>query len=147
MLSNVIFNRSTRQYEVDCAGRIVTFGAGVNGRQSAFREGVKAQNPALYAVASQMAAQDPAIASRVWRACEIVLAGGIGLDAGQALATVASQSSAYGDYVLQLADGLIICDCEDFTGGTAVYTEGNEQPFCKHILAYQLALCAVPELA
>lgn len=147
MLSNVIYNRSERRYEVDCDGRLLTFGAGVDGRQAAFKAGIEAQNAALHDVAASMAAQHPVLASRVWRACEIVLAGGVNLDAGSALATVASQSSAYGDYVLHLSGGLIACDCEDFTGSTAVYMEGSEQPFCKHILAYQFALCAMPAMA
>jgi hypothetical protein len=148
MLTNVTYNRSERRYEVDCDGRLLTFSPGVDGRQAAFRAGVEAQNPALYELAAKMVIDNPAIASRVWRACQIVLEGGVNLNvSGTAVATVASQSSAYGDYVLQASDGLIACDCEDFAGGTAVYTEGSEQPYCKHILAFQFALCTTPELA
>lgn len=138
MLASVIYNRSERCYELENEGEVLTFPAGVNGRQQAFQTAVQLENSALYELAAQMASDHPQLASRVWRACEIVLTGEVILKDG--LAIVPSQSSEFGGYTVQMVDGLQTCDCEDFRGGTAVYIEGNEQPFCKHILAAQFAL-------
>lgn len=141
MLANVNYNRSDRCYEVEADGELLTFPAGVNGRREAFQTAVHLENPALHELASQMASDHPQLASRIWRAVEIVLGDGV-VFSEDSLALVASQSSEYGDYAVQLVDGLYACDCEDFQGATAVYMAGSDQPHCKHILAYQLALVA-----
>lgn len=140
MLANVIYNRSGRCYEVATNDETLTFPAGVDGRRQAFQTAVQLENAALHALALQMASDHPQLANRIWKACEIVLTGDVVLQDG--IAVVPSQSSEYGGYTVQTADGLICCDCEDFQGATAVYIAENEQPFCKHILAYQFALVA-----
>lgn len=142
MLANVIYNRTARRYEVANGDQTLTFPAGVDGRREAFQTAVQVEDPALYRLAADMAADHPQLASRIWRAAEIVLMEGVTFKDGIGL--VASQSSEYGDYTVQFADGLYTCDCQDFQGATAVYMEGNEQPYCKHILAYHFALvCAL----
>lgn len=138
MLANVIYNRSDRRYEVATDDNVLTFPAGVNGRRAAFQTAVQMENAALHGLASQMANDHPQLASRIWRACEIVLTGEVILKDG--IAIVPSQSSEFGGYTVQTVDGLQTCDCEDFKGATAVYIEGNNQPFCKHILSAQFAL-------
>lgn len=142
MLANVIYNRSDRRYELENEGELLTFPAGVNGRQQAFQTAVQLENGDLYEMATQMANDHPQLASRIWKACEIALNGGVTFSES-GLALVASQSSEYGDYAVQLVDGLYACDCEDFQGATAVYMAGSDQPHCKHILAYQLALVTI----
>lgn len=138
MLANVIYNRSDRRYEVASGNETLTFPAGVDGRREAFQAAVQVENPDLHDLASKMADDHPQLASRIWRAVEIVLTDGVTFTNGIGL--VVSQSSEYGDYTVQFVDGLYTCDCQDFQGATAVYMEGSEQPYCKHILAYQLAL-------
>ena len=140
MLANVIYNRANRRYEVATDDNVLTFPAGVDGRRAAFQTAVQMENPALHGLASQMASDHPQLASRIWRAVEIVLTDGVTLQDGIGL--VASQSSEYGDYTVQAVDGLMTCDCEDFQGATAVYMQNGEQPYCKHLLAYQFALVA-----
>lgn len=141
MLANVIYNRTNRRYEVATDDDVLTFPAGVDGRRAAFQTAVQMENAALHGLAAQMATDHPQLASRIWRAVEIVLTDGVTMqDNGMGL--VASQSSEYGDYTVQMVDGLMTCDCEDFQGATAVYMQDGEQPFCKHLLAYQFALVA-----
>lgn len=136
MLANVIYNRAARCYEVASGDQTLTFPAGVDGRREAFQTAVALENPALHRLAVQMASDHPQLASRIWRAAEIVLSGGVAAQNG--VFVVPSQSSEYGAYTVQMgADGLQTCDCEDFQGATAVYIEGSDQPFCKHILAAQ----------
>lgn len=138
MLANVTYDRTNRRYEVIDGDETLTFPAGVNGRREAFQTAVQLLNPTLYGLAANMAADHPQLASRIWRAAEIVLMLGVTIKDG--LAIVPSQSSEYGDYTVQTIDGLMTCDCQDFQGATAVYMKDNDQPFCKHILAYQFAL-------
>ncbi len=140
MLANVNYNRAARRYEVATDDNVLTFPAGVDGRRAAFQTAVQMENPALHGLAAQMASDHPQLASRIWRAVEIVLTSGVTLQDGIGL--VASQSSEYGDYTVQMVDGLMTCDCEDFQGATAVYMADGEQPYCKHLLAYQFALVA-----
>ena len=138
MLANVNYNRAARCYEVANGDQTLTFPAGVDGRREAFQTAVQMENPALHRLASAMAANHPQLASRIWRAAEIYLTGNVVAKDG--VFVVPSQSSEYGDYTVQTgADGLQTCDCEDFQGATAVYIEGNDQPFCKHILTAQFA--------
>jgi len=142
MLPNVTYNRSQREYTViDPQGEIIaTHPAGRDGRQAAFQDAVKAQNIRLYRQAAALSDAHPQLASRIWRACEIMLSGEIICpDSGNVLAIVPSQSSEYGGYNIVNVAGLLACDCEDFQGGTAVYTDADEQPRCKHILAFELA--------
>lgn len=138
MLANVNYNRAARCYEVANGDQTLTFPAGTDGRREAFQTAVQLENPTLYRMVAEMASNHPQLASRIWRAAEIVLMDGVTFQDGIGL--VASQSSEYGDYTVQFIDGLYACDCQDFQGATAVYMEGNEQPFCKHILAYHFAL-------
>lgn len=141
MLANVNYNRAARRYEVANGDQTLTFPAGVDGRREAFQTAVQMENPALHGLASQMASDHPQLASRIWRAVEIALTSGVTLQ-NDGTGLVASQSSEYGDYTVQMVDGLLACDCEDFQGATAVYMQDGEQPYCKHILAYQFALVA-----
>ena len=138
MLANVNYDRTNRRYEVSNGDQTLTFPAGVDGRREAFQTAVQLEHPALYRLASEMASDHRQLASRIWRACEIVLTHEVIIK--DDLAIVPSQSSEYGDYTVQTIDGLMTCDCQDFKGGTAVYMEGSDQPFCKHILAYQFWL-------
>jgi hypothetical protein len=140
MLANVTYDRTNRRYEVANGETVLTFPAGVDGRREAFKAAVELENPALYRLAAEMANDHPQLASRIWRAAEIHLTGrAVIQDSGVIL--VPSQSSEYGDYTVQTADrGLHTCDCQDFQGGTAVYIKDNDQPFCKHIIAYHFAL-------
>ncbi len=138
MLANVTYDRTKRRYEIIDGEETLTFPAGVDGRREAFQTAVQLLNPTLYGLAAKMAADHPQLGSRIWRAAEIVLTSGVTMNDG--IAVVPSQSSEYGDYTVQTIDGLLTCDCQDFQGGTAVYMEGNDQPFCKHILAYQFAV-------
>lgn len=148
MLANITYNRSKKRYELAHDKDVFFFAPGRGGRQAAFRAAVRLENHALWEAAWAMVEQEPALESRIWKACEIIIEGGVTpADNGDILALVASQSSEYGDYVVQMVDGLVACDCEDFQGGTAVYTEGSEQPLCKHVLAYQLSQIAAPETA
>ena len=105
MLANVIYNRSDRRYEVATHDDVLTFPAGVDGRRAAFQTAVELENPALHGLASQMASDHPQLASRIWRAVEIVLTDGVTLQDGIGL--VASQSSEYGDYTVQMGVGLM----------------------------------------
>ncbi|MEZ4594536.1 MAG: hypothetical protein R3D55_25840, partial [Chloroflexota bacterium] len=64
MLSNVIYNRTNRRYEVANGDRTLTFPAGVDGRREAFQAAVQLENPALYRLATEMANDHPQLASR-----------------------------------------------------------------------------------
>ena len=135
MLATVTYDRKQKVYRVEDE----TFPAGRNGRRDAFRYAVHATSPRLFRFVSEMSQKYPTLESRAWRAAEIVLNDGVCLNNGQP-ATVASQSSEYGDYLIHNIAGALACDCLDFQGGTAVYISTHDQPYCKHILAYQLAL-------
>jgi hypothetical protein len=141
MISNLTYNRSKKVYEVARENETVEFPAGIDGKRKAFQLAVYSQNPRLYRFVSELAGKYPLLASRAWKSAEIVLNGGVlRINDNGVLAMVASQSSEFGDHNLTAVDGLIMCDCIDYTGQTAPFIGGNFQRACKHYLAYQLAL-------
>lgn len=147
MLPNVNFNRRLRVWEVtnEGTGAVAEFPAGPDGKQRAFRAGVYAASPRLYRLAVAAVAASPLLESRVWRACELVIAGAVRLvvnptaecgQAGEAVGLVGS-SNAYGDYIVRRMGGQWVCDCEDYTSGLAPFDQTG--PRCKHTLAVEFA--------
>lgn len=137
---DIPFNRSTRKYEVAHGDALVEFPAGLAGKRNAFKMTIYAASRRLYRLVDDLAKKHPALESRAWKAAEIVIEEGVNRQVDGALAIVASQSSEYGDYLIQEVDGLLACDCVDFTGHTAPFVGHSFQRLCKHILSYQIAV-------
>lgn len=141
MLDIVNYDRKQRKYVVAHGNETAVFPAGRNGRKEANRFAMQMLSPRLYRLAMQLTERSPVLESRAWKAAEIVLAGGVTRHPNTSvLAMVESQSSEYGDYNITAVGDVLVCDCADFQGATAVFTDANPQPWCKHLLAYQLAL-------
>lgn len=135
MLADVLsYNRSGRKWEVVTGEKTVEFPAGDTGKQQAFRLAIFVKDPAVYALASQMAKDNPALESRAWRAAELVIEGKVKMDVFGLLAQVEG-SDAAGAYNITAVEGEIACDCQDWTGFTAPYLSSGQR-VCKHILAF-----------
>lgn len=135
MLANVLFDRSKKVYRVygpdgDEVGD--PFPSGVDGKRRAFQTAVALESPRLYHMAREAAETAPAVESRYWRACEIVLGDGVKLVLdGDILAAVQS-TNEYGDYLIRSQAGELICECEDFGNGAPYDEQGK---VCKHVAA------------
>ena len=142
MLPTVLYNRSDRRYEVihPDTGEIVEFPAGRDGRQAAFQMAVALENGTLYELAASKIADAPMLATRVWRACELVIMEQVTLlEPGEmppAVATVES-SNEYGEYIVSRMHDQWVCECDDWRGGMCPADESG--PRCKHSLAAELA--------
>ena len=141
MLANVTFERGLRQYRVEdpISGEVEFFPSGNDGRKQAHQRAIALHNPRLFKIAAGLIQQHPYLASRVWRACELVIHEAVQCCADSDLLAMVTGSSEYGDYLICKRDGLIICDCLDYMQGNAPYIGPTGQRFCKHILAWQLA--------
>lgn len=138
MLADVLtYNRSGRKWEVVTGENTVEFPAGETGKRQAYRLAIFVSDPAVYALASQMAKENPALESRAWRAAELLIEGKVRADVPGVLAQVEGGDAA-GAYNICFADGQIACDCHDWTGYTAPMLNDGQR-VCKHLLAYLFA--------
>ncbi|MCO5190742.1 MAG: hypothetical protein M9918_21465 [Anaerolineae bacterium] len=144
MLDVIEYDRSERVYKLTnpSTGEIVSeFPAGRDGRQAAHRESVKLLSPSLYALAQRMSERNPALTSRIWKATEILLSGGVTSFDGETYCVLSQSGNEYGDYIVMvLDDGSLHCDCEDY----APFLESGRQ-YCKHRLAVVMATQWQPE--
>jgi hypothetical protein len=139
MLTNMTYSRSDRCYRVTSreSGEVAEFPAGRDGRQAAFKLAVAVENACLYRLAQAAIREAPLVESRVWRACELVLADSVALvQDGEIVATVASNNE-FGDYIVRRVSGQWHCECEDYASGFAPFDASG--PRCKHTLAAELA--------
>lgn len=139
MLRNVTYDRSQRVYEI--FGRngdtVVTVPAVKSkGKKAALQFAVLVENFELHQIVVGWVRDYPALASRAWRAAELVINGDVLPPfESQWVATVVSQSNPYGDYNLRLVDGALHCECEDFLSFAAPMIGASMQPLCKHACA------------
>ena len=136
MLNEITYNRSTRRYEID--GFDETFPAGKEGKREAFQTAVYLASPELFRMAKDVSEKYPSLASRAWKATEIIITGAVlrPSDCPNIVALVES-SDEYGDHTISAVGGDLACSCVDWTGGTAPYTNEDLQSRCAHILAFE----------
>ncbi|MCO5191432.1 MAG: hypothetical protein M9941_10315 [Anaerolineae bacterium] len=134
MLNVIEYDRSERLYKLTdpTTGEIVKeFPSGPDGRQAAHRASVKLLSPSLYEMATQVIGRNPILASRVWKATEILLSGGVTQFDAVTYAVISQGGHEYGDYIVTvLEDGVLHCDCEDY----GPFLPSGQQ-ICKHRLA------------
>lgn len=141
MLSNLLYQRDERQYQVidPETGAVEHFPSGNQGRRDALRCAIHFQSPRLFRIVTDLVRRYPLLESRAWRAAELVLNGAVkSVNKDGVLATVTG-SNEYGDYLVKGRNGYIQCDCIDYADGNAPYIGPTAQRFCKHILATQFA--------
>ena len=139
MLPTIEYNRSKRCYEID--GFEETFPAGKDGKREAFQTAVYLASPELFRMAKDVSEKYPSLASRAWKATEIIITGAIlqPSDCPNIVALV-DGNDEYGDYTISAVGEDLACSCLDWTGGTAPYTGDDLQPRCSHILAFEFSL-------
>lgn len=138
----ITYNRSTRVYEVvhPHTGEIVeSFPS--KARHEAFIYLVALFEPELYAVAQRIIARNPQFERRVWKAAELLMNNQVevlDVPVNNVVAKVAA-SDGYGRYNVTIEGGYLACECEDWQSAAAPLTETGAR-YCKHLLAYRLAL-------
>jgi len=138
----ITYNRSARVYEVTHphTGEIVeSFPS--KARHEALIYLVALFEPELYEAAQRIIARNPAFERRVWKAAELVMNGNVEIldvPVNNVMAKVAA-SDNYGRYNVTMESGYLACECEDYQSAAAPITDGGAR-YCKHLLAYRLAL-------
>lgn len=144
MLDVIQYDRSERIYRLTdpATGEIVNeFPAGRDGRQAAFRAGVQTLSPSLYDLVMKAIGRNPVLASRIWKACEILLSGGVTRFDDTTYCVQSQSANEFGDYTVSILDGgHLHCDCADI----GLWLPSG-QPVCKHRLAVIIGRKWTPE--
>ena len=129
------YDRSEKSWTVtDREGQVHRFGSGGRAKQEAHRAAVAILRPTLHRMVTNTIERHPDLASRAWKAAQIVLDGDIEIvHDGIHVATVQSQSSI-AEYRVNAVSGLLHCTCPDVG-----YTLPAGHTMCKHSMAYVYA--------
>ena len=138
----ITYDRSTRLYNVanPHTGEIVNQFP-PKARHEALIYLVALFEPELYGAVQRVIARNPQFERRAWKAAELVMNGQVEIldvPVNNVMAKVAA-SDNYGRYNVTMESGYLACECEDYQSAAAPITDGGAR-YCKHLLAYRLAL-------
>lgn len=140
----LVYNRSSRVWQVAGDGRVAEFPAGPEGKRAATQMAIWVLNPQLHALAQSLASRHPQLESRAWKAAAYIADGRIAMQPGNGpILALVQGSSPYGPYTIQRHDDETTCDCLDYTGFTAPMLATGAR-LCAHIIATQMMLRLAP---
>lgn len=140
------YDRSGREYQVidlDSGEIAETFPAKHKG--AAFRFAIEFFAPELFAVAVDRCEKYPQYERMIWKACGLVVNGGVEVFPGptDGIYAMVESSDQLGRYCITHMEGEMACNCAAFTEGYAPYTETGR--VCSHLLAYFFHLATVED--
>ena len=137
MTIQIDYDRKAKEYQwIDPeSGEIFTFPPKAKGEAVKFAIGM--MHPELVDVIERQAKQHPQLERTLWKAAQIIVAGGVEILPGSNPWAMVQSSDDMGRYAIQNDSGYDTCQCYSFQEMSAPLTR-NGQRVCKHIAAAKL---------